>query len=656
MMYFVVAHPLQFSTHHNVLKLIKSISISLFYAIILYGVYVQPAYTEQDNLVRSVFVRGNLSFSQKHLLGMMQTKLGEPYDIDKLKDDTEKITQFFHAKGFIYAKVSVKPIRIQNEDGVFIRIEIDEGVIGDITLTGNTKTKDSIILRDLLFQEGDVFVEADRKESERIISQKPFIGAAKIETELDEETRKVNIHVSVTEFFSITGAFDPGINSQSGYFLTQVKESNLFGSGQGGEISYERITELEEKPRGLITLRYRLPRLINTQWNFTGEYIQKREGDSWGVELQRPQYSLKSKWSAKFAISEQINLIRWYEDGKRTDLFEQTLHRSSGNVLRYYGDRHHQNHIGLWLDSYDTRSVPLERSFGSEAALLNRNITRIGVIFGRKNVGFYQTRFLRRMGRDEYFITGSIYNASVGYSSPIFGSDRRESYAALSFDAGWVSRNKFFGTAYIAYITSFTNKIERSLLESRWELFLMDVFNTGDIYRVDTGFRNNGLFDLQQIFVVKYRTQMQFGWSGQSQVILGSQNGLRGYGLRQFSGEKMMLLSLESRTLCGGDFFKRLNDGVTKAATYVSRPFIRDRTVDLGLVLSLTVFADFGYVWDRNSNFNFKDVKRSIGFGVRGSFARVDAGIFRFELAYPLDYPFTPSFQPQLFYGLEREF
>ena len=79
--------------------------------------------------------------------------------------------------------------------------------------------------------------------------------------------------------------------------------------------------------------------------------------------------------------------------------------------------------------------------------------------------------------------------------------------------------------------------------------------------------------------------------------------------------------------------------------------------MNLGLVLSLTAFADFGYVWDRNSSFHYKDVKRSIGFGFRGSFARVsDAGIFRFELAYPLDHPFTPSFQPHLFYGLEREF
>ena len=46
------------------------------------------------------------------------------------------------------------------------------------------------------------------------------------------------------------------------------------------------------------------------------------------------------------------------------------------------------------------------------------------------------------------------------------------------------------------------------------------------------------------------------------------------------TGEKMMLLSLESRTLCGGSVFKKLNDGLTKVATFVVSPFMKNRTVE----------------------------------------------------------------------------
>ena len=156
------------------------ICYSWLYVVVLCNIYILTAVGQQENLVRSIFVRGNQSFTQKQILEIMQTKSGEPYDVEMLRKDTEKITTFLHNKGLVFAKVSVNPIEIENEDGVFIRIVIDEGLIGEITLSGNTKTKDNIILRDLLFQEGDVYVDADRKESERIISQKSYIGAAKL--------------------------------------------------------------------------------------------------------------------------------------------------------------------------------------------------------------------------------------------------------------------------------------------------------------------------------------------------------------------------------------------------------------------------------------------------------------------------------------------
>ena len=118
-----------------------------------------------------------------------------------------------------------------------------------------------------------------------------------------------------------------------------------------------------------------------------------------------------------------------------------------------------------------------------------------------------------------------------------------------------------------------------------------------------------------------------------------------------------MVLSLESRTLCGGDFFRKINDGLTKVSTFFAKPFIKDRIVDLGLILSATVFTDIGYIWDSYNTFDIQEVKSSVGFGLRGSVSQVsDAGIFRIELAFPLDPPLTPPLRPQIFYGVERAF
>ena len=89
---------------------------------------------------------------------------------------------FIKKNGYQFARI----VEAQNyvkkfEDGVYLGFEIDEGIIGKITVSGNTHTKESVIHRELLFQEGDIYIEADKVESERILRQKAYIGSAKIE-------------------------------------------------------------------------------------------------------------------------------------------------------------------------------------------------------------------------------------------------------------------------------------------------------------------------------------------------------------------------------------------------------------------------------------------------------------------------------------------
>ena len=212
---------------------------------------------------------------------------------------------------------------------------------------------------------------------------------------------------------------------------------------------------------------------------------------------------------------------------------------------------------------------------------------------------------------------------------------------------------RLLSTNQVSLGTNFTSRIERSIIQARSSLFYTDVFDTGNIYTLESGFRDNGLFDFHQTFLMQFKTEMQFGWGRESQVFLGSFNGLRGYDYRQFNGEKMMLLSLESRTVLGGTIFQGFNESIDAIANFCVRPFT-DSTVKLGLVLSAVTFADIGYIWNGNQTFTLEAPKRSVGFGIRGSFTRVSgAGIFRIETAFPLD---VPSLKPKIIYGIERAF
>ena len=616
-----------------------------------------PSLQDEASIVRSLVIDGNESFPEQQIRVLMRTDVWRVYDETVLKADLEAITRFYRENGYRFARVNEEQLSVKKfADGVYLGIEIDEGRVGNIIVTGNIRTKEAVIRRELLFMEGDIYTEADREESEQILRRKTYIGAAKVDAHWDELSNSVAIHATIRELLSFPFGGDLNLNSQKRYWLLQFREPNLFGSGQSTLWRYERISEVGEKTRSLVRGRYNNPRLFNSHWNFDGEYIQKREGDALVVLLERPQYTLKSRWSASVRFSESVNPIYWYKNAEKTDAFEQNLQGTFANVRRYFGDRQQQNYIGLWAASRRSKYVLLEKSSDSDAMLENRDIKRIGVTLGRQRIAYHKTRFLRRMGQEENFLIGSQYALSLGYASPLYAADRTESYTELAVVSGWMNGDKMFNLTTFALSTSFTSRIERSLLQAQTSWFYTDVFNTGDIYTLETGFRENGLFDFYQTFVVQFKTEMQFGWTGRSQVLLGAFDGLRGYAYRQFSGEKMMLLSLESRTIFGGTVFRKIDEGLAAVATAVARPF-SDRRVHLGVILSGVVFADIGYIWNGTQTFNLLSPKRSIGFGLRGSLSQFSGtGILRVEFAFPLDPPFAPSLRPRIFYGQERAF
>lgn len=622
------------------------------------------ALKDETSVVRSLVIDGNQSFSEQEIRALMQTDVWRVYDEAVLKSDLEAITDFYRKNGYRFAHVGEEQISTKKfADGVYLGIEIDEGTIGEITLSGNEKTKKDVVLRELLFEVGDTYVEADKEESEQILRDKTYIGAARIESLWNANANTVKVHVNITELWSPPlPAISPVLNSQGGTFLLGIRESNVFGSGHDTEVRYKRISEIGEKTKSLLTWKYRMPRVFSSHWNFDGAYIQKREGDSWAVVLERPQYTLKSRWSAKFSLSEAIGDFAWYElvplsdKLEATDRFEVNLQGVTGRVRRYFGDRERQNYIGVWAASRRSKYVLIEKRYDSMAAPSNRDVKLVGVTLGRKRVTYYKTRFIRRMGREEDFFVGSEYAFSLGQASPLYGSDKAETYANFIGRSGWTAGNRILGTILIDIGTYFTTRIERSTMLAHTSWYYTDVFNTGDIYTVDKGFRKNGFFDFHQTFVVEFKTEMLFGWRGESQVVLGAFNGLRGYNYRQFNGEKMMVLRLESRTVCGGTLFRKFDEGIEAVATFIAKPFIK-RSVNLGLIVSATAFTDIGYIWNGHHTFNLVEPKRSVGFGLRGGFAKVsNAGIFRVEFAFPVDAPSEPAFKQMIFWGIERTF
>lgn len=601
-------------------------SVTLVFFIIFCGLAMAD-----HQAVRKIILRGNEAFSDEQLRQGMQTEVGETYDEELLRKDFERIISFYRKNGFSFARIDEKRLFKKGfPDGVYLHIYIDEGRIGQLKVEGNSRTRDHVILQELLFKTGDVYTVEDELESERILRRKPYLGDAEIGATWDAETYTVEIRVIVTDLWSLIPALDiPAFSKDSSDFLVQVVDSNMFGTGNQAQFRYQRISEARERTRSLIRTRYTDPRLFSSHWEFDGQYTQKREGDSWQVSLQRPQYTLKTRWSAAFMASEHVDLKRWYENGEKTETFDRSLYQSTGQITRFFGNRHQQVQLSVWgfserskfnlLESHS--SLNFDATWGatkrreSQFTPQDRDIKIFGVAIGRRDIDFVRTRFVNQMGRVEDITVGYGYSMSIGYGSPFYGSDRSETVLNWLFSSSLVHQDSLFLNTHADYTTRFSNRDRESVLKGRFKIV-----------------RKNLLY---QTLAAQLTSVFEFGRKGESQVILDGENGIRGYSPYAFNGEKMISLNFESRTIFNGGIFEKLNSLV---------------------VVGSTIFLDLGYIWS-GDELVLSEPKRSVGVGLRFSIPRLSGSrVFRFDLAYPLDTRGGTSRAPVITYGIGHVF
>ena len=566
--------------------------------------------------VRKIILRGNEAFSNKQLRQGMQTEVGETYDEELLREDFKRIVGFYRKNGFSFARIDEKRLFKRSfPDGVYLHIYIDEGRIGQLTVEGNSRTRDHVILRELLFKTGDVYTVEDELESERILRRKPYLGSAEIDAAWDAETSTVEIRVIVIDLWSVIPALDiPAFSKDSSDFLVQVVDSNMFGTGNQAQFRYQRISEAKIPTRSLIRTRYTEPRLFSSHWEFNGFYTQQRVGDSWEVSLQRPQYTLKTRWSAAFKASEHIDSKHWYENGTPTDEYGRSRQQSTGQITRFFGDRHKQLQLSAWGLSERSKFTP------SRFAPQDRDIKILGISVGHRDIDFVRTRYVNQMGRVEDIAVGYGYSMSIGYGSPFYGSDRSETVLNWLFSLSLAHQDSLFLNTHTDYTTRLSSEPRGS--EPRESVF------NGRIKLA----RKNLLY---QTLAARLSTVFEFGREGESQVILDGENGMRGYSPYAFNGEKRIILNIESRTIFNGGIFEKLNSLV---------------------VIGSVIFLDLGYIWSGNE-LVLSQPKRSIGAGLRFSIPRLSGSrIYRFDFAYPLDTLEGASRVPVITYGIGHVF
>ncbi len=184
---------------------------------------------EENPPIEGFFITGNKSLSTYEIMEILKDLEGKPQNILAINAAIESIQELYAGKGYILAKVT----NLQDDPDNIITIKINEGIIGDIKVEGNNKTKDFIVKRNILQAPGEVYNEnLMRADIMRLMGTQAFKDVQR-EIKLDEETGLYDIIVQLDEQRTGRVSLGVGIDSSSGFFgSVGFGENNFRGLGQ----------------------------------------------------------------------------------------------------------------------------------------------------------------------------------------------------------------------------------------------------------------------------------------------------------------------------------------------------------------------------------------------------------------------------------------
>jgi len=187
--------------------------------------------------VGAISFKGDLlNQSVKELKELLTINTNDVFERKKVIESIQAITDVFADQGYAFAKID--PITTENSKTHTIDLNIDIALnrkvyINRITITGNTRTQDEVIRREIGINEGGLYSNTELDESIKNIKRLGYFSDVKMDvSKLKGFNDKINLHFSVEE--TKTGTFSIGLshsNSSGASFNLGVKENNFLGTG-----------------------------------------------------------------------------------------------------------------------------------------------------------------------------------------------------------------------------------------------------------------------------------------------------------------------------------------------------------------------------------------------------------------------------------------
>ena len=175
-----------------------------------------------------------LKLDEKKIKKSLTVNEGDYYDMRAVRESVSILNETIGSEGYSFVKIETS-LNNKNKGFLDLTFKINEGqksYIGLINISGNTRTLDYVIRRELKLLEGDPFNAQKLKESIQAIRRLGYFTSVDVDLKETSTPNQVDINIMVKETLTGDFAFGIGYDSVEKEQITiGLNEKNFLGKG-----------------------------------------------------------------------------------------------------------------------------------------------------------------------------------------------------------------------------------------------------------------------------------------------------------------------------------------------------------------------------------------------------------------------------------------
>ncbi|WP_164856034.1 outer membrane protein assembly factor BamA [Lujinxingia sediminis] len=218
--------------------------------------------------LNEVTIQGDLLADEDQLRAMIDLEPGDVMLWGEMLTGIQRIQRFYQDAGYANARVVPQPIPTQEDPSkVNLALTVTQGPlvsIGRIEVVGNVKTRDKVVRRELVIEEGQLYSASAIEQSRARVERLGYFEQVTVTSQPTSSPDVVDLRIEIKERPTGTFQIGAGLSSQESFiFQGQVSQENLLGRGQSLALSIQA-----SGIRRLFNLRFSEPWLLGTRWQF----------------------------------------------------------------------------------------------------------------------------------------------------------------------------------------------------------------------------------------------------------------------------------------------------------------------------------------------------------------------------------------------------